>query len=53
MRGLRGEDYELLQSTDMTNWTAVDTAVIGPSGIVTFTRPPSGTRAFYKAAPAP
>ena len=53
VRGLRGDNYELLLSTDMTNWTVVDTAIIGPTGIVIFSRPPSGTRAFYKAAPAP
>ncbi len=53
VRGLRGEDYQLLQSADMTNWTVVDSAVIGPGGTVTFNRPPSGTRAFYMAAPAP
>ncbi len=53
VRGLRGEEYQLLQSANMSSWTVVDTAIVGPTGIVTFTRPASGTRAFYKAAPAP
>ena len=53
VRGLRGTTYQLLHSASMATWTVVDTAVVGPSGIVTFSRAPSGARAFYKAAPAP
>ena len=53
VRGLRGEEYQLLRSANMSSWTVVDTAVVGPTGIVTFTQPPTGARAFYKAAPAP
>ena len=53
VRGLRGGNYELLRSTNMTTWTVVGTASIGPTGLVTFTRAPSGIREFYKAAPAP
>jgi hypothetical protein len=53
VRGLRGATYQLLRSTDMVAWTVVDSALIGPTGIVSFTASPSGSKAFYKAAPAP
>ena len=54
VRGLRGQVYQLLKSADLSTWTVVDTATIGPTGIVTFTRPTgSAGRAYYKSAPAP
>ena len=53
VRGLRGKDYQLLQSSNMISWTVAQTQSIGASGLVTFTVPPAGARAFYMAAPAP
>ncbi len=53
VRGLRGRDYQLLQSGDMTSWSVVETAAIGASGTVVFNLPAGGTRGFFMAAPAP
>jgi len=53
VRGLRGRDYQLLQSSDMTTWSVAQTSSIGASGVVVFTLPAGGTRGFFMAAPAP
>jgi hypothetical protein len=53
VRGLRGKEYQLLQSADMTSWSVAQTAAVGSTGVIVFTLPPGGTRGFFMAAPAP
>jgi hypothetical protein len=53
VRGLRGRTYQLFESLDLGAWNVVQTQTVGESGVVVFTLPAGGARAFYKAAPAP
>jgi len=54
VRGLRGKTYELLHSSNLGAWTAIQSQTIGASGVVVFTLPPvTDETGFFRAAPAP
>jgi hypothetical protein len=49
LAGTNGATYEVLSSPDLKSWTPFSTNVMGPSQLLDFSLPISGTKGFYRS----